>query len=204
MAIQDLLEKKSIEQIETIAESALKESVENRVKFISVLYFLERTKRFRENKQFKNETFKNYITIKYLLPYERYYQERLAYVKTPKEVETYGIGNVVKVNKQCSPLEAPKVFEELNRKVKEKQKKQKVTDSQPVVLAQPEIDAVIKKHARPKIEIPQKVYTYAQLERMYQKTCEENKRLLKKLEELKAREEKLKGALLILKEDKAA
>lgn len=153
MKIDDLKKKYDrdpIEQLEKEAGRNLSASVKQRKVFILMLYYLDRTSRFRENPRFKKATFEEYISDMFRLRPTTYNKERMAFVSHPSEAEKLGVGVVAKVRHKCGSLNAGKVLKEI----------QAIKNP-----SRDKIEAVIRENSRePKPKAPKKVTT-AELER---------------------------------------
>lgn len=113
--LQEMYNPVSVGDLEKKAEKFMVDSVLSRKHFIEILFYLERTNRFKENRQFKNTTFKDYIKDRFYLRYGTYHKERIAFFTHPKEVEQYGVGVVNKVREKCGVLKVKKVFDEVKK-----------------------------------------------------------------------------------------
>ena len=89
---------------------------DKRMKFYQGLEYLETTKRFKENKVYKDSTFEAYINDMFLLRHTTYMNGRTAYLKHPKTTKALGPALVVSVRKKCGVLKAEKVFKEIETK----------------------------------------------------------------------------------------
>jgi len=105
----------SIDTIEAGASEAKGQQVKARKEFIWRLFYLERTKRFRENQQYAKSTFKDYLYGRWMMRHTTYLHERQAYVTFPKEAEKYGPGLVSKVRRKCDFSGAKKVWKEIDQ-----------------------------------------------------------------------------------------
>jgi hypothetical protein len=76
-------------------------SAANRKDFILGLYYLDRTKRYKENKVYKNATFEKYIGNLYSLKRATYDKERFAFIAHPEAAEKYGPGLVARIKDDC-------------------------------------------------------------------------------------------------------
>jgi len=130
---------KAIEELEDIASNATTAWFENGILFINMMFYLERTKRYKENKRFAKSTFEEYIRIRHGLQPKKYYRDRLAYVNYPEETREYGVGFVEKVKRKCGVLNFPKVVKDI---------KKAETNKEPLI--QQEINDIIEKHSTEK------------------------------------------------------
>ncbi len=129
-------DEKPIEELEDLASNATTAWFENGILFINMMFYLERTKRYKENKRFAKSTFEEYIRIRHGLQPKKYYRDRLAYVNYPEETREYGVGFVEKVKNKCGVLNFPKVVKDIKKAEKNKEP-----------LVQQEINDIIEKHS---------------------------------------------------------
>lgn len=106
---------KSIQEIESVAMAALRESESNRRQFIEALYFLRHTKRFRENTGYKNATFDCYLRGRFMMTEAGFDKERIAYICFPEAAERYGPGIVGRVVSKVGTIRAGRVFKGLSK-----------------------------------------------------------------------------------------
>jgi len=107
-SIKKVCEKKTIEEIETMAKDEYKSLCESQKNFTLFLFYLERSNRWRESKQYKKGTFSQYIRAAFGIPYQQYFSKRQAVVAFGDKIETYGIGNVTKAIKKCGGIAGAK------------------------------------------------------------------------------------------------
>jgi hypothetical protein len=119
--------------IEQGCDEAKELSLENDRKRIQLLYYLERTNRFRENPQYKNATFDVYLRYRHGIRAHTYHERRIAFIAHEKEALTYGPGLVAKVRRECGPLKVSDVFSKI-----------KPTNGHD------KIEKIIQAHAKPK------------------------------------------------------
>lgn len=104
MLIEELKKKydgKAIAEIESGCKKLVEKSVDNRKEFILGLYYLERTKRFKENKIYANSTFESYIRTMYNLRYNTYNKERFGFIAHPAAAQKWGVGLIAKIQNVC-------------------------------------------------------------------------------------------------------
>lgn len=104
----------------------------NRKDFILGLYYLDRTKRFKENKLYKNSTFERYIGDVFSMKYHAYDKERFSFIAHPEASEKFGPGLVARIKDTCGA-------EKVNDVVKA------IDDARDVKT----IDKIIDKNAKP-------------------------------------------------------
>ena len=102
---------------------------------ILVLYYLQRTSRYKQNKMYKDANFEEYLFDRHGMRIGTFNSHRLAIFNSLKYVEKYGIGIVKKVYNRCGAANAPFVFTAIDKaKVKNRI----------------DIEKIIQKHAKPK------------------------------------------------------
>ena len=104
---------KSINVIEAAIETAKNASLESRRDFIHTLFYLDQTKRFRENSSYKKATFAVYIGFRYHLRLATYQKEKIAFLAHEKHTLIYGPGLVSKIRTECGPTKVDEVFSKL-------------------------------------------------------------------------------------------
>lgn len=114
-------------------------SNDNRKDFILCLYYLERTKRFKENKVYEKASFEKYISDCFNLRYTTYNKERMAFIAHPQAASKWGAGLVERIRRECG---AGKI----NDVVLEIESTENVTHAK--------IDKIIEKSAKAKPEKP--------------------------------------------------
>ena len=174
------LDKKPIAEIERIIESHKESSRQAQLKMYESLEYLRTTSRYKENKAYTKSTFWTYIEDRYNIRPTTYRESVKAYLKYPDEAVHYGVGLVSKVLRQCGPLKAKSVFDQLTAQN---------------TMKRPEIEKIIAKNTSPsKIE-----KTYVDWRAMYEaeKAAHETTRAelnfaQKKINELTAQVRKMK------------
>jgi len=104
MLIEELktqYDKVKVSAIEADCKNALSISALNRGDFILKLYYLETTKRFKENKVYKNDTFETYIMRLFNLRYSTFNRERFAFIAHPVATAKWGAGLIDKIKNDC-------------------------------------------------------------------------------------------------------
>ena len=117
MMIEDLKNKYDLVNIDIFESecfSARALSGKYRMDFIFRLYYLERTKRFREFSVYRNATFSEYITNKFNLRYGTYNKERFAFIAFPEETIKWGAGLINKIKEICGADKVRTVIEQMN------------------------------------------------------------------------------------------
>lgn len=178
-------EKQNINAIEKVAESFYVSSSVNRQRFIEVLFYLECTKRFRENRAFKDATFKRYLMDKFNTRYITYWNERYAFLQF-KEVSSnpnIGPGVVIKAKHFCG--------EEHHKAIKE------ISDIPEGKINRILIDKIINKFRKPVIQKP--VVDLDEAKRTKEKILNDLNESIKDTEEKDKQIERLKATVLSLK-----
>lgn len=104
-----------ISEIETFCMFAFSDSQERRKNLILGLYYLERTKRYKENTVYKNSSFETYINNVFNLRYATYNKERFAYIAFPNHATKWGAGLVDKVKRLCGIDKVENIFESIDK-----------------------------------------------------------------------------------------
>ena len=126
----------SVNEIETGADRAKNRQVEARKEFIGRLFYLMKTKRFHENKQYEKAEFKDYLYGRFMMLEGTFNNERKAYIMFPEETEKIGPALVTKVRQSCDSINAKKALGEIGKLKPNRNFRDKA-------------DAVIQKYAKP-------------------------------------------------------
>lgn len=183
MNIKQLKEKydaKQIDEIEALAKNANELQEMQHKEFIGALFYLENTKRFKENPTYKAATFAEYTIGFYGLSVQTYNHYRFAYFRYPAESEKYGPGTIMNIVKKCGGEMVPTVIKAI-----EKEKK----------LDQAKKGEVIEKFAKTHLKKRKARPSYAEIERENIKLKKENQELQKRLKEVVEQNERLKAAV---------
>lgn len=106
---------RTIDEIEGDASQSSKTHQEAHKEFISVLFYLEHTKRFRENAAYKRASFADYIDKVFGISVQTYNMHRMAYFQFPAEVKSIGVRAVFNTIKKCGAAMVPTVAKEINK-----------------------------------------------------------------------------------------
>lgn len=166
---------KSISEIEHLAKDASSASLDKHKEFISILFYLQDSKRFRENKAYKDSTFQRYVLDMYGMTMNSYNTYRFAYFSFPDEVERLGVGVVKKIRAKCGTETVAKVVDEIDSNKK---------------LTPEKIDTIIEKYAKPEPYREPRL-SYADLSRMVDQKDLEIIDLKKKLKDMTEQRDKL-------------
>jgi hypothetical protein len=126
---------KSITTIETMIKTSADKHSYHRKEFILALFYLERTNKYKENKTYKDETFKRYISDMFNLSYSGYNKERFAFITVPEAAEKYGVGVIDRIASSCGSHKVTDVVKQIDTKKSVKRA---------------EINKIIEKNAKPK------------------------------------------------------
>jgi hypothetical protein len=104
-----------ITEIESEMERHGRFSIQHRKEFIFGLYYLERTKRYRESGRFKAASFDVYLRSVFNLSIQKYEEERKAFIVYPEESQKHGVGIVVNIIKKCGALKAESAIKAIGK-----------------------------------------------------------------------------------------
>jgi len=179
-------EKKKIEEIEKHLADLKTLSNDAMLEFYTGLKYLEKSKRYKENKRYKAASFWDYIEDQFQIRQGTYRENVRAFVSYPAESKEYGVGLVSKVMRVCKAEDGKKVFKEIEAK----------QDKRKTPVRRDEIEKIIQEYAK---EEPKITKTTTDWRAMYEQEKIEHGRtrdalLLanKEIDELKKQVEKLK------------
>lgn len=107
--------KLTIKEVENHVRQSKTASIATRRDFIMLLYYLDRTSRFRENTDYKNASFGEYIYNMYGVRKTTYDKERHAFIAHPDAVKKIGVGVVIKATRECGAIESVKAIDEITK-----------------------------------------------------------------------------------------
>lgn len=141
---------KTIDEIEAEAKntSAIQES--NHREFIGALFYLENTKRYKENKSYRDASFTEYIYGFYGISFQTYSRYRLVYFRYPVESGKFGPGTIMKIVSGCGAEMVPRVVKEIEKEKKTKPER---------------VREIIESFAKPRLKKRKARPTYKELER---------------------------------------
>jgi len=174
---------KKIDECVTLAKTFNSDMIERGEKLIGVLWYLEKTKRFREYDGYQKLSFGVFVDEVCNIPYNRYRQLAFAYNWYPVESREYGPQTIQTIRQAVGVAKVPKVLSEIKTKladVKVLEKKREV------------INNVIKKHTPPSKVVSQSVDTKSYWKGKYDDLWKKYKLLEKECEELQAQVERQK------------
>lgn len=166
---------KSIEAIQREALTASKTQEAEHEKFISILFYLQHTKRFREAPGYTKRSFSEYIKNTYGMSVQTYEKYRFAYFQYPVESREFGPGMIMKAAARCGRESVGKVLKELKNTSLSIKKVDPKT-----------IDKAIEKYAKPKLAARKSRPSYADLEKELikeKKKCSELNAIIKERDE---------------------
>ena len=137
---------KKLSVIESFALQYRDQSIELRKDFIMALYYLQFTRRFRENPAYKKESFEAYVNDIFHLRIGTFNQERWAFIKHESSSIKHGPGLITKIKKVCGSLNVKKVID----KIEDAESKRKTP------LPRNKKEAIILNHALPVKDKPYK------------------------------------------------
>lgn len=82
---------------------------------IKRLWYLEKTKRYREFDDYGKASFKDFLWEICHIPYNRYYELRYAYHWFPKEAEKYGPQTIQKVKTRVGVVKLPETLRKIGK-----------------------------------------------------------------------------------------
>lgn len=189
-AIEELKKKydtRSISQIENEAAHEKDLELKHQKSFIRALYYLDHTKRFRENPRFKNSSFDEYIKTMFDISPGWYKRLKIAFIGYPEQTEKFGPRTTYEIHDKCGPVRAAVAYKEL--------------ETVPLKKATPGfVEKVIAKHEKPELKAKREETVVAKptveslLRQLSQKDeiiAEQERTILEQHEQIK----KLKAAL---------
>lgn len=105
----------NINELENAAKGNQHEMREAQVEMVKILYYLECTKRYKENKRYAKATFGEYVDGMFALREGTYREWKRAILHWEEEVLKHGVGLPAKVVSFCGSLKAPKIFAEIDK-----------------------------------------------------------------------------------------
>lgn len=117
--IEELKKKYDNQPIKTIEKEA--KSTQGQAKdvysnFIEILFYLERTQRFKENHVYKKSNFQQYLSFEYGIRFTTYHEARLAYGNFPEFSKKYTPQLVNAIKAKCGAEKLPGVIKEIEAK----------------------------------------------------------------------------------------
>jgi hypothetical protein len=174
---------KKIDECVTLAKTFNSDMIERGEKLIGVLWYLEKTKRFREYDGYQKLSFGVFVDEVCNIPYNRYRQLAFAYNWYPVESREYGPQTIQTIRQAVGVAKVPKVLSEI---------KAKLTDVKVLEKKREVINNVIKKHTPPSKTVSQSVDTKSYWKGKYDDLWKKYKLLEKECDELRAQVERQK------------
>jgi len=168
-------DKKSVGQCVAEAKSLNEKMIQRGEELVSLLWYLEKTKRFREYKGYEKIAFNVFVFEVCHIPYNRYRQLAYAYNWYPVESREYGPQTIQRIRSKVGVVKIPKVLGEIKKKVSKITAPEKKREA---------IEQVIKKYAPPKKTIPS-TDTKAYWKSKYEELLEKYKFLEKENDEMR-------------------
>lgn len=117
MGIKDELKQQysslAIGKLESMIQGSRTVYEQSRVSMIKMLYYLEFTRRFRENKEYKDANFKDYLLEVHGMRYNTYLKERYAVLHYPEESKIVSPALISKVVDNCGPRKSKELIQEM-------------------------------------------------------------------------------------------
>jgi len=116
--IKELRKEYDKEKIDAFVESVKSinaEVIDRGKELIKRLWYLEKTKRYREFDDYEKASFKDFLWEICHIPYNRYYELRYAYHWFPKEAEKYGPQTIQKVKTRVGVVRLPETLKEMEK-----------------------------------------------------------------------------------------
>jgi hypothetical protein len=175
---------KDISTIEREAFGANKAHATAHETFIGILFYLQHTKRYRENKAYKERPFTEYVKNVFGISFQTYEYHRFAYFQHPKETRTFGPEVIRKIAAKCGREMVGKVISEVEE------------GKNSIKKADPEtIQKAIDKYAKPKLKARKDRPSYRDLERELVAEKKKNTELTMALKERDEQIERLKKTI---------
>ena len=132
----------NINELLAKADAAKDKFITAQKDFYLILAYLDRTKRYKEDKQYSNASFDTFLRVRYNMTYRTYNETRIALFDHPEAVEKHGVGFVRQALKEVGPVKAKEAFKEIDKMQGKRKKPLKTQDK----------SEVLKKYAMPKPE----------------------------------------------------
>jgi len=135
---------KSITEIEQEAKKTQGKAKEIHAEFIEILFYMERTGRYKENALYKNTGFPQYIEFQFGIRWATYHETRLALGNFPDFSKKYSPALVTSIKSKCGAKKTPAVI----KQIEAKQAKRKTP------LVREEIQEIVDKYRKPVVVRP--------------------------------------------------
>jgi hypothetical protein len=175
---------KSVSQCVKIAKNLNTKMIEQGEKLVDLLWYLEKTKRFKEFAGYEKMAFADFISEVCLIPYNRYKQIAWAYNWYSKESREYGPQTIQKIREAVGVTKVPAVLKEIKTKLNTAKPKA-------VVKKREIVSDIIKSHTPKKVtnQTDTKAYWKKEAhrwERIAKNHVDEIRELTKEINELKS------------------
>jgi len=187
--LKSLYNDSDIQSIETAVEAGRLAANSAQRQFISALFYLERTSRFKESPGHRGSDFSTYLKDRFNLTFAFYNSLRQAFFLFPEESEQFGSGFVVRALRRCGEEKMPKVFAAI----------QSAQDKRKSPVPAAILDSVLTRFAKATAPITKQVNDW---QAMYQKEHEVRLLLEEENRELKEQVQKLKATVTKAKNPK--
>jgi ribosomal protein S15P/S13E len=124
LTINDLLAK---------ADQAKDKFMSSQIEFYRILAYLDRTKRYKEDEQYKTASFAVFISTRYGISYNAYTKNRIALFEYGDEVKEHGLGFVSQAVKELGPIKAKKAFTECKKVQATRKKPLRTSDKSEII-----------------------------------------------------------------------
>ena len=131
-----------ISEILALGDAAKDKWITAQKDFYLILAYLDRTKRYKEDPQYRDASFDTFLRTRYGMTYTTYSETRVVLFDYPDEAEKHGPGFVRKVIKKAGRAKAKKVFEDIDKAAGSRKRPLKTADK----------EAVLGRHTLPKPE----------------------------------------------------
>lgn len=109
-------DKQTIKAIEKEAKATQGQAKDVYYNFIEILFYLERTQRFKENPLYKKSTFQQYLPFAYGIRFTTYHEARLALSNFPEFSKKYTPQLVKAIKEKCGADKVPAIIKEIEAK----------------------------------------------------------------------------------------
>jgi len=189
-ALNKKYQKKTIGEIEELADKKLKNTLTSREQFVELIDYVRMNERWVENSIYKDSTFEEYLMGRFQITKGSFMLERKSFVKFPDATKKYGVGIVTKIIKDCGNVDAGMVIDSIE--AEDKKLKNGITHAKIIQF----INKKKKKKPAPKksIRLP-----YAELEAENANHMKKIRELEKEINDKDIQIQSLKDTLLMFK-----
>lgn len=126
-------DKKKVGEIEKEAKSIQSKSKEFYVTFLELMFYLERTGRYKENPVYKKSRFEQYISFQFGITHSTYMDHRKAYNLFPELSLRYSPSMYASAVKKCGSKKVATVFKEVEAKEQELKRPVRVDEIKQII-----------------------------------------------------------------------